>query len=83
MEYDTWGNINDQDIPRHNIMSFLCVSLVRLYSSTIVETDLWWLNLQVIKGKEGPVGALTLSYSNADSCAKSPEAVSHCEADTP
>lgn len=47
VEYDTPGNINDQTIPRHT--PCLWASLVRPRSSIGVETDLWLLNLQVIK----------------------------------
>ena len=49
-EDDTPGNINDHAIPRHQT-SFLVYGLLwqRLCSSIGVETDLWWLNLQVIK----------------------------------
>lgn len=64
-------------------MSCLWASLVRLCSSIGVETDLWLLNLQVIKGKEWPVGTLTPGYSHLDSGAGSPGTVSHCAADNP
>lgn len=49
-EDDTPGNINDHAIPRHQT-SFLVYGPLwqRLCSSIGVETDLWWLNLQVIK----------------------------------
>lgn len=35
------------------------------------------------KGKEWPVGALTLGYSHVDSRAESLGTLSHCAADTP
>lgn len=53
IEYDTQGTINDQTHPRTpNMISCLWASLLCLCSSIGVETDLWLLNLQVIKRKK-------------------------------